>query len=60
MSVESCFLTICNDLERRFAPKKSHFLDFWGGGKEKMKLCGCPVGFERKQYSAQVNSCSVT
>jgi len=28
MSIETCFLTICNDLERRFWPKNSHFLGF--------------------------------
>jgi len=38
MSVETCFLTICNDLERKNG----------GGGKEKMEMCGCLLGFERK------------
>jgi len=28
MSVETCFLTICNDLERRFWLKNLHFLGF--------------------------------
>jgi len=29
MSIETCFLTIRNDLERRFWLKNSHFLGFW-------------------------------
>jgi len=34
MSVETCFLTICNDLRWGFWPKKSHFLGFWRWRKE--------------------------
>ena len=45
MSVETCFLTIWNE---DFDPKIRTFWVFGGGGKEKMELCGCLLGFERK------------
>jgi len=49
MSVETCFLTICNDLKWRFWPKNLHFGVF-GGGE-----------FVPKQYkpAAWVKSCWV-
>jgi hypothetical protein len=45
MSVESCFLTICNDLEWGFWSKKSHFWVFLGGEGNKMALGVLTDGF---------------
>jgi len=48
MSVETCFLTICNDLGWGFWPKKSHFLSFWRWRERIWCLEYGLMGFVRK------------